>query len=305
MNMHDIAEFLSQVSENGIFSAVQLYFVVKRARYISFNPQLSNNVQERLLDLLIKSINDSTNEQAVVPYNPIGVADGEIELIGHESMSKIDEFFESLSDDKIIKDMREIKVDKIDFYAIKVEYEGNQLVVFRQFQKMKRLRKGFLTRIINNELSVFEGDFFGIDENIDLLFWQDEMLIINHIALERVMCYKDVFLQKTAEAINTIRNENIIVNIDSFAEDCNRDIRIAKRFTEMMSKGKLPLFFRNYDKVPEIVIALNLNINFDEEKKLVYENKGQLFHIVNLLSDSYFKSLLAERYGVVKTEGEI
>ena len=43
----------------------------------------------------------------------------------------------------------------------------------------------------------------------------------------------------------------------------------------------------------------------DEDGKMIYRERSQLFHIVNLLSDSYFKSLLAERKGIAVVEGEI
>jgi hypothetical protein len=38
---------------------------------------------------------------------------------------------------------------------------------------------------------------------------------------------------------------------------------------------------------------------------MIYREKSQLFHIINLLSDSYFKTLLAERTGVAKMEEDI
>jgi hypothetical protein len=72
-----------------------------------------------------------------------------------------------------------------------------------------------------------------------------------------------------------------------------------------MTKGRLPLFFDNYDKVPGIVTELELDIDFDDEDRLVYREKSQLFHIINLLSDSYFKTLIAERTGVSKIEEEL
>ena len=78
-----------------------------------------------------------------------------------------------------------------------------------------------------------------------------------------------------------------------------------KRFTNIMTKERLPLFFDNYDKVPEIVAELELDLDFDEEGKIIYKERSQLFHIINLLSDAYFKSLLAQRTGVAKIEGEI
>ena len=56
--------------------------------------------------------------------------------------------------------------------------------------------------------------------------------------------------------------------------------------------ARLPLFFDNYDKVEGIVKDLGLDIEFDENGKLIYREKSQLYHIVNLMSDAYFKSLL-------------
>jgi hypothetical protein len=38
-----------------------------------------------------------------------------------------------------------------------------------------------------------------------------------------------------------------------------------------MTKGRLPIFFDNYDKVPEIVQELELDIEFDVEGKLIIE----------------------------------
>ncbi len=68
-------------------------------------------------------------------------------------------------------------------------------------------------------------------------------------------------------------------NVEQFSDDCQRDVRIMKRFTDMMSKDRLPLFFEHYDRVPEIVKALNLDLEFDEEGKIIYREKSQLFHI--------------------------
>ena len=128
------------------------------------------------------------------------------------------------------------------------------------------------------------------------------MIILNHISLERIFNYRDEFLKITNAAIGDIVDQGIMQNVEQFSEDCRRDVRIMKRFTDMMSKDRLPLFFDHYDKVSEIVAALNLDLEFDAEGKIIYREKSQLFHIINLMSDAYFKSLLAERLGVVKTE---
>lgn len=138
-----------------------------------------------------------------------------------------------------------------------------------------------------------------------MVLHDDVLLILNHISLERIFNYRDEYLKITNAAIGEIVNQGIMENVEQFSDDCQRDVRIMKRFTDMMSKERLPLFFEHYDRVPEIVNALNLDLEFDEEGKIIYREKSQLFHIINLMSDAYFKSLLAERIGVVKTEDTI
>ena len=105
-----------------------------------------------------------------------------------------------------------------------------------------------------------------------------------------------------AVTIIDIVDQGIMHNVEQFADDCRRDVRILKRFTEMMSKDRLPLFFEHYEKVPEIVKELELDIDFDEDGKIIYRERSQLFHIINLMSDAYFRSLLADRLGIAKTE---
>ena len=73
----------------------------------------------------------------------------------------------------------------------------------------------------------------------------------------------------------------------------------------MVLKNRLKLFFDNYDKVPEIVKENNLKIDFDAEGKIVYKDKTELYRITNLMADSYFRSLLLDRLGVAKLEGNM
>lgn len=150
-----------------------------------------------------------------------------------------------------------------------------------------------------------DSDFIGLDETVDILEWKSDLLILNHIALERIFGYKDIFEKKTQSAMIIIKEQNIFANLDVFEEDCMRDRRIMKRFATIMQNERLPLFFKNIDKVPQLVKDLKLNLEFDENGKIIYSDRSQLYAITNLMSDSYFKSLLAARVGVAKLEGKL
>lgn len=307
--MNNLKEFIDKIKSNQPRNVVKIYFSRKSnssiSKYITHNPSISEAVQVELFNTIFPYVDKQLNSLKLVDYNPLGVLDGELESISAEEIPLFQDFLNSITEENINKEMDSLRIEKIDFYCIEISYDGKIVYMFRQFQKLKKLRQGFLTRIIDNELNVIDNDFLGIDELIDMIVFEDKIYLFNHISLERVFSYRDEFLKKTNEALGEILTKNVISNIEQFADDCRNDIRIMKRFTNIMTKERLPLFFDNYDKVPEIVAELELDLDFDEEGKNIYKERSQLFHIINLLSDAYFKSLLAQRTGVAKIEGEI
>lgn len=307
--MNNLKVFIDKINSNQPRNVVKIYFSRKSnssiSKYITHNPSISEAVQAELFNTIFPYVNKQLGSLKLVDYNPLGVLDGELESISTEEIPLFQGFLNSITEENINKEMNSLRIEKIDFYCIEISYDGKTVYMFRQFQKLKKLRQGFLTRIIDNELNVIDNDFLGIDELIDMIVFEGAIYLFNHISLERVFSYKDEFLKKTNEALGEILTKNVISNIEQFADDCRNDIRIMKRFTNIMTKERLPLFFDNYDKVPEIVAELELDLDFDEEGKIIYRERSQLFHIINLLSDAYFKSLLAQRTGVAKIEGEI
>lgn len=307
--MDNLKEFINKIKLNQPDNIAKIYFSRKSngstTKYITHNPSISNEVKKGIFHTIFPYVDTQLSSLKLVDYNPLGVLDGELENVSVNDIPLFQDFLNSISEENINKEMDSLKIEKIDFYCIEISYTGKTVYLFRQFQKLKKLRQGFLTRVIDNELNVIENDFLGIDELIDMIVFEGKIYLLNHISLERVFSYRDEFLKKTNEALGEILTKNVISNIEQFADDCRNDIRIMKRFTNIMTKERLPLFFDNYDKVPEIVAELELDLNFDENGKIIYKERSQLFHIINLLSDAYFKSLLAQRTGVAKLEGEI
>lgn len=302
----EIIEILKDVQDSTPDNVVHVYFAERKSadKYRTFMPQISNELQKKVLKLILPTLIASM-ELSVVHYNPVGVLDAQNELIVPDQVNNIETFKDSLKAENLITEMGLIKVHKIDFYCIEITYREKSIYLFRQFTKMSRLRKGILSQLVNDELKELNSDFLGIDELVDMVLSDDALLVINHISLERIFNYRDKFQEMTNQAIGRIVVEGKMKNVEQFSEDCLNDVRIMKRFTDLMSKDRLPLFFDNYDRVPDIVHSLELDIEFDDDGKMIYRDKSQLFHIIHLMSDSYFRSLIAERVGVAEMEGTI
>ena len=308
--MELVKEYISKVKSDKPKNCVKVFFSRRItnngvSKYLTHQPSVSANVQINIIDTVLPYIESQLDSNQIVEYNPIGVIDGALEKLSLEEIPMFSVFKESLQADAIYRDMSSLRIDKIGFYCIQITYDGKEMLLFRQFQKLRKLRNGILTRIVDNELNVIESDFLGIDEFTDIIAFEGDLYLLNHISLERIFNYRDEFLRKTNEALGEILSKEVLSNIEQFTSDCCSDIRIMKRFTSIMTKERLPMFIDNYDRVPEIVKELGLDIEFDDHGRIIYRERSQLFHIVNLLSDSYFKSLLANRTGVAMVEGEV
>lgn len=306
MALNDLLTMINSLQREQPQNVMEIFFVRKQSTsYRSYMPQLSSEVQNDILAMILPTLSRQLGSLHLVAYNPVGVSDGEMEELAITDVTQVEQFINSISADMLLTDEENLDLSKIAFYCIKIVYEEKTLYLFRQFSKLKRLRKGYLARLFNNELIAMDKEFIGIDETVDIVLMDNVLYILNHISLERVFNFRDLFLHSTNEAMGELLNRSVLANLEQFSEDCSRDVRAMKRITDIMTKGRLPLFFDNFDKVPAIVDRIGIDIQFDEEGKIIYRDKSQLFPIIYLMSDSYFKSLLAERTGIAKTEEAI
>lgn len=305
MTKEELTEFLFSVASNKPKNVTRIFFVKKASKYQSFEPQVSSEVQDRILDTVLPSAIQALKSVRIVEYNPIGCADYEAELLESDKVSAFEDILNSIQGERLNKEMKNLDIRRISFYCIKIEHDNHSVLLFRQFSKMTKFRSGFIARIFNDQLVEMENNFLGIDEMTDILYTEGQLFILNHISLERVFNYRDEYLNQTNKAMGELLSQGVILNIEQFSEDCCRDVRIMKRFCNIMTKDRLPLFFENYEKVPGIVTELGLDIEFDSDDKIIYREKSQLFHIISLMSDAYFRTLLSERRGLAKTEEDL
>lgn len=306
MAINDLVTAIRNIQNDTPQNITEIFFVRKQDQaYRSYMPQMSADVQQEILDMILPVLKAQLENLHLVQYSPVGVADGEMEEVSTDNVPQVTLFLDSLNRDQLLTDEENLDLKNIAFYCLKISYNSHMIYLFRQFSKLKKLRKGYLARLLNNQLVAMEKEFIGIDETVDIVLFDSTLYILNHISLERVFNYRDEYLKATSQAMGEILSKGVLANIEQFSEDCSRDVRAMKRITDIMAKDRLPLFFDNFDKVPTIIEDLGIDIQFDEDGKLIYRDKSQLFPIIYLMSDAYFKSLLAERTGIAKTEEAI
>lgn len=185
-------DYFEKIIANEPENILSLYFVQKLmsdVRFRSFQPMISAELQKKILKMVLPKLKNQFKINRLVDFNPIGVADEEIEILNKESVTDVGTFVKTLDDGKVCKEIENLQIDKVSFYCLRVVYEGKCVYLLRQFSKMKKLRSGLLTHFINDELVEMESDFLGLDEDVDMVLCEDSLVILNHISLERIFNY--------------------------------------------------------------------------------------------------------------------
>ena len=118
----EIISFLDKVRTERPDNVMTMFFVQKpsRERFVSFKPQISSELQKKILDMILPLAIKSL-QLTVVPYNPIGVADEENELLPPSQVDSVDKFLESIKQENLFTDMSELKISRNQF----LQYSDN------------------------------------------------------------------------------------------------------------------------------------------------------------------------------------
>lgn len=296
MNLNQIIDILDQQNLD-----VTLCFVRKmRDGYMSYSPEVDSNIYDILMSY-IKNYIKNFLEFEQVEFNPTGYRDGTIEICDIDYVGNYEEVIGCL-DGGNIEDV-ELEADNFSFYCLDIhDSDGNVLKLFRRVTKFKRLySKGIIAAFQGNRLNKIDSKMLGLDGQIDLISFQNEIAILSHIALERIFKLTEQYETKAQRAIDHIRNSNKIINMDLFEDDCMNDMRIQKILTKMLKEEDgLESCFDNFDNVIETINIFELDIETQSapNEGIIYEHKGQLMDILRLARDSYYKSLICEKPGI-------
>lgn len=277
-----------------------LYFTRKTGNgYITYSPEADQDILTELMNHINNYL--STYElYEQIYYNPTGYRDGTIEVCEIDYVGNFDEIINSF-DGGNVENIEE-EVDNFSFYCIDFNDGENNIKLFRRVTKFKRLySKGIIAAFQGNRLNRIQDKMLGLDGSIDLIVFNNEIAIINHISLERIFKLEEQFLVKANEAIECIRRANKMVNFDEFEEDCLNDLKIKKILTRMLKEGNdLSTCFDNFENIIDTInlFELEIEVQNSPEQAIIYEDKRQLMDVLRLVRDSYYRSTVRELPGI-------
>ncbi|MBD5087389.1 MAG: DUF4868 domain-containing protein [Clostridiales bacterium] len=266
---------------------------------MSFSPNVSDEILSNLIEGAKEYI-EKFIDLEVVEYNPTGYRDSTLEFTTCDYVGNYNEIIGSF-DEGNIENLQD-EVNKFNFYCIEICTEDHNIKLIRRVTKFKKLySKGIIAAFNGNLLNKIDDKILGMDGEIDILVLNDENIVVfNHIALERIFKLNDQFEIKASQALEVIKSTNTIRNYDMFEDDCLNDKRYQKILTKMLREEGLNNCFDNFDNIIETVELFDLDIEVKSvpEKMIVYRDKSQIMDILRLARDSYYRSTVREKPGI-------
>lgn len=294
MNLKEVIKILENKK-----NSKELYFCEKNKDiYESVCPEVSEEIFEILIQNAIESISKKSEDESI-QYNPTGFREGTLETCSIEYVGNYSEVINSFNSGNI--EIEKEKIEKFSFYCVSIGEGDNNVKLFRRLTKFKKIStQGFLGVFMGNQLNKIDSQILGIDGDIDLIVYKNEIVVLNHISLERIFKIEEQYEKKSKETMDFLRSTGKIENFDAFEEDCMNNLLTRKILTKMQSEDNdLSKCFDNFENIVTTinVFELQLNVNTNN-KSIIYESKEQIKDILLLARDSYYRSLIQEKPGI-------
>lgn len=300
MNITELRQFFNNLDYNNPDSITLKLVVKNNGVYQSYNVVLDPNLREEIKEMYVEHLNHRLFDLDQERYNPNTGQDGFLAVCGLE-VANISDVIEELEvEDSNNDDVEELDLNNVNFYVLKFSDNNNFSYIFRRFNKLKKLRRGFVGLLDGNTFHKLDNALvLGLDSEIDTLVFEEEALIVNRFALQTIFNMNDYFIGRTTEALDQVEDRNVISNFENFRNDCIGDRQAIKRITKIMNTpNRLEDFILHANRLPDVIREANLEVTVDENGSLEYDGTREIrSEILFCMADAYYLSLLLNRIG--------
>ncbi len=290
----DSGKLLSNFGQNGLM--LHLTGRKYNGDLFSATPSVSKNVQQEIINIIENQIS-YYDKQNLKQYNIVGAVDDTVEYA--DTKDFINELNDILTSLKKPTVSNNIDPNSFDFFTYEIKDKNNKSIyVFRKINRMKALKKGILGEVANGSFSKIKSSkLLGIDNAVDFIVIDDKIFIFHHISLERVLKLSDKFKDKAKEVLSNDEFPQKIKNFDKLKEKALENGNYVKRLAKLYKDGGVTTFLKKIDKTRDVIKQFNLDIEVSNGK-LIYRDETQIGNFVNLMQDSYYKTLIGDQKGI-------
>ncbi|BAM46335.1 DUF4868 domain-containing protein [Amphibacillus xylanus] len=267
--------------------------------YISHKPSLDLELQKEIIKVIKPTLSKIKNTEQI-EFNENGRPNGVVEWCKKDYVGvSLERLLNSLKED--MRKEKLIDSDKKDIYCIRIEIDSGEYVYFlNRIPQLRKFEKGIWGRLVDSTFKKTTNAFIGIEPNFDLIIYQEEILVVNNVAMQRIFDLRTKYIENANSVLSSFEDSEKIEGFEQFKMDSIEDGNVVKRVSRLMEKPeRMTRFIDNFDKVEQIIIEFDLNIELNAEKtKIKYTDKKQLNDIVKLLNDAYYKTVLSGEKGV-------
>lgn len=281
----------------------RLYFITKQRNndYHAYSPRISPEIMnelKKILDQAIKNVIDVEQRE----FSPIGSIEGTVEVCSTSSIGSYRNIISCLEEDIVERsNISGHEISKLNFYCFRLYIDEEEIIFFRRLNRLSKIKKkGFFGRLTNEFNMVETDELIGIDDGADLIVFRDEILILNHISMERIFSMTNEYSSHANITLNRIENTNIVHNFTQFRDDCLSNGRVTRILTKLLSEEDLMNdVLVNFDKIKDVISDFELNIGISEEtNQIIYQDRSELLEILRILRDSFYTSAITSRSGI-------
>lgn len=265
-------------------------------KLFSITPTIKLNVQKEIITIIKDQIN-CYDRQNLENYNIVGANDNTVEIANISDVSsELNEIVNSLKQPTVLTN---INPSSFDFFTYELKSIDNKpIYVFRKINKMKTLKRGILGEIVKGSFNKIQSSkLLGIDNAIDFIVIGSKIFIFHHISLERVLKLKDKFKDKAKEVLSNTEFAKKIKNFDKLKERALENGNYVKRLAKLYKNDGVTTFLDKINVTKDVIEQFDLDIEVNNGK-LIYRDETQIGNFVNLMQDSYYRTLIGNQNGI-------
>lgn len=308
MNMSELQKLIAYYKDNlkEQYIQVDMMFAKKttstKRLYKTWMLLCRNRDIEEMLKETLSNMEKVTQERTIDNYDLELSADETIQVIEEEKVINYPQLTESLTveytDDNIINENTEY--DKLDFSVVKLSDNSEEepkpaITILKKHFKSPAKFKGTRRFVFNGREAVaFDKPLLVIGSNVEAFNVAGYFYITNRNNFNTMLNFRDVYFKIVDDNAEQIKQAELFDNADDFIADCRNNGRYVIRLTKAILAESFKNVKDNKEKLWNIKKDYNLNLEFTDNGKIVY-NKDHVKEILNLLLEHYVTSALTNK----------